>query len=75
MGLLVTISADLPRKDASISSRDLPRVSGMKKTQTTATSNDAPPKRKYTPYVDCARKIGVVKATIQLTICECVRHF
>jgi len=63
------IGALCRRNDASISSRVLPLVSGMKKAQTTTVSRAAPPKKKYTPYVECARKIGVVKAIIQLTTC------
>jgi hypothetical protein len=29
-----------------------------------------PPKRRYAPYVDLARKMGVAKATNQLIICR-----
>lgn len=63
------IGALCRRNDASTSSRVLPLVSGTKKAQTTTVSKAAPPKKKYTPYVECARKIGVVKGMIQLTTC------
>jgi hypothetical protein len=46
----------------------MPRVSGINKTQTATTRSEAPPNRKYTPHEECARKMGVVNATIQFTI-------
>jgi hypothetical protein len=74
----LTIMGPLSRNDASISSKVLPRVSGMNKPQIAAVSNDEPPNRKYTPYEERARNIGVVNATIQFTIYQtrqhCLRH-
>ena len=40
------------RKDASMSSSVLPRVSGMKTTHTALVNRHAPLNRKYTPYVE-----------------------
>ena len=37
---------------------------------TTNVKNATPPKRKYAPYADLARKMGVAKATSQFAICH-----
>jgi len=59
-------------KEASIVSRLRPLVSGMNSRLTIEVNNVEKPNKKYTPYEERARKIGVVNATIQLTICSCV---
>lgn len=54
---------DLDLNASSISSNDLPLVSGIKIAQTTAVINEQPPKRKYAPKLLLSSKIGVVRAT------------
>ena len=52
-------------KELFIFSRDFPLVSGIANQHTILVNKLVDPKRKYTPNDECARKIGVVKATIQ----------
>jgi hypothetical protein len=52
-------------KEICISSSDKPRVSRMQIASTSSVKRTTPPKRKYAPYADLARKIEVAKATSQ----------
>ena len=57
----------LTAKTESSASRETPRDSGWKRTQTTTVRAEHVPKRKYGPEDDFARKRGVEKAMIQFT--------
>lgn len=57
------------RNPSCISSSPSPRVSGMKSASTMRVKRDSPPKRKYAPKEERARKIGVAKATSQFVNC------
>lgn len=56
----------LCRNALSISSNDLPLVSGIKTEQTSTVTMVHPPKRKYAPKLLFDSKIGVVSATKKL---------
>ena len=56
-------------KERSMASKDLPFVSGIHNARTTTVNDDKDPNRKYAPYAERARKIGVAKATSQLVNC------
>ena len=53
------------RNPSWISSSPRPRVSGMKTASMTSVKRDSPPKKKYAPKEERARKMGVAKATSQ----------
>lgn len=59
---------DLDLKASSISSRDLPLVSGMKIAQIRAVISVHPPKRKYAPKLLRDSRMGVVRATRKLAV-------
>ena len=57
------------RNPSWISSKPRPRVSGMKTASMISVKRDSPPKKKYAPKEECARKTGVAKATSQFVNC------
>ena len=57
------------RNPSWISSNPRPRVSGIKSASTMSVKRDSPPKRKYAPKEERARKMGVAKATSQFVNC------
>ena len=58
------------RNPSWISSSPRPRVSGMNTASMTSVKRDSPPKKKYAPKEERARKMGVAKATSQFVNCE-----
>lgn len=56
------------RNASSISSNDLPFVSGMNSEHTITVIMEHPPNRKYAPKLLLDNRIGVVRATIKFAI-------